>query len=133
MDKGVLVGEKVAAGIRFIHLFQKRVPIQSAFWLKHSEERYLRLYIVSEQITDANFDVFFSKARDIAYEMDDPWFDPEVVWLIGADTPLAKAVRELRERYYPGRKTIHQYEVIFGGVSADELWIYPTPLPSPPQ
>ena len=61
MDHGPLVSEQIDAGARFLYEFQKHLPLQSAFWLKDSEQGGWYLYLASEQITDENFDLVYEK------------------------------------------------------------------------
>jgi hypothetical protein len=130
MDLGPLVNEQINAGARFLSAFQQYVPIQTAFWLKDSDEANWYLYVASEQITDDNFDLAYGEVGRITDEIQDPWFDPIWVKLIGADDPLAKGVLELQMRYR-GRTPLRLHDVSFGGQTADELYVYPSPIPVP--
>jgi hypothetical protein len=132
MDQVPLVTEQIDAGARFLGEFQKFVPIQSAFWLKNSEEGAWWLYVASDQITDDNFDVAYGEVVRIAGAIQDPNFDLFQVKLIGADDPLAKAVADIRRRY-PGRAPIRLHGKTLGGITADEVYIYPAPIPVPTQ
>jgi hypothetical protein len=130
MDQGPLVNEQIEASVQFLSEFNKRYPIQTAFWLKETDEGWWWLYVASDQITDDNFDVAYSAAGRVADAMQDPWFDVTQVKVIGQDDSLAKAAAELRSRY-PARKPVHLYNRAFGGVAIDEVYIYPMPLPAP--
>jgi hypothetical protein len=125
-----LVDEQINAGAKFLGEFHKYLPVQSAFWLKESDEGERNLYVVSDQITDDNFDVAYGEVLRIAGAIRDSWFDPFQVMLLSADDPLAKAAREVQQRY-PGRTPIRLYGKMFGGVSAEELYLYPSPVPAP--
>jgi hypothetical protein len=130
MDQGPLVAEQIDAGARFLAEFQKTLPVQAAFWLKDSEEGVWHLYVVSDQITDHNIDVGYREVVRVSRRLRDPWFDLFQVKLIGEDHPLAKAVRELQQRYSrqsPARLNGR----VLGGVSVEELYLYPSPLPAP--
>jgi hypothetical protein len=119
-----LVNEQIEAGARFLRAFHQYAPVQSAFWLKGGEYGHWFLYVASEQITDANFDVGYGEVVRIADELHDPWFDMFQVKLIGADHPLAKAALEAQHRY-PGRTPLRIRETPFGGIYAEEVYIYP--------
>src|SRR5205823_4745201 len=80
---------------RFLREFDKSVPVCVAFWLKQTGRRYWHLYVASEQITDENIDRAYGEVIRVAGKLQDPWFDPLSVKVIGADTPLAKAAQEL--------------------------------------
>jgi hypothetical protein len=128
MDQGPLVNEQIDAGARFLREFHKYAPVQSAFWLKDSDEGNWFLYVASEQITDENFDVGYGEVGRLGEELRDPWFDIFQVKLIGADHPLAKAALEAQRRY-PGRSPLRLHGTTFGGGSAEEVYIYPSPIP----
>ena len=130
MDQGPLVNEQIEAAASFLSEFQKSYPILAAFWLKESEEGWWWLYVASDQITDDNFDVAYSEVIRVAKVIQDPWFDTMQVKVIGKNDPLAKAAADLRARY-PARKPVRLYNRSFGGVTIDEVYIYPTPLPVP--
>jgi hypothetical protein len=128
MDQAPLVIEQIDAGARFLGEFQKYLPVQAAFWLKETEEGDWSLYVASDQITDDNFDVGYGEVVRIAGQLRDPWFDPLQVKLIGVSDPLARAALDLQRRY-PGRVPARFHGKIFGGVSVDEVYLYPSPIP----
>ncbi len=130
MDSGPLVSEQIEAGARFLSEFHKYLPVQAAFWLKEAEEGAWDLYVVSDQITDDNIDVAYGEVLRIAGAIQEPWFDPFQVKLLGQEDPLAKAVLDVQRRY-PGRTPIRLHARPFGGVSVEEVYVYPSPLPAP--
>jgi hypothetical protein len=130
MDQGPLVSEQIDAGARFLGAFHQSYPVQSAFWLKDSEEGAWYLYVASDQITDDNFDVAYGEVVRIAGELQDPWFDTFQLKVIGADDPLAKAAADLRRRY-PSQSPVRIHNRTFGDTFAEEVYLYPSPLPAP--
>jgi hypothetical protein len=131
MDHGTLLGHQPSeAGARFLSEFHKYAPLQTAFWLKDSEESEPWLYVVSHQITDDNFDVAYGEVGRIALAIQDPWFDSFRVKLIRVDDTLAKAAADLRRRY-PTRTPVHLHAQRLDGVIADEVYLYPSPIPQP--
>jgi len=130
MGKGPLVNEQIDAAARFLAKFQDYRPIQSAFWLKESDNGRWYLYIASDQITDENFDVVYGEVGDLAAEMPDPNFDMFHVQVIGASDPLAKAVREMQKRY-PGGTPLRFHDKILAGRHFEDGYIYPSPIPVP--
>jgi hypothetical protein len=130
MDQGPLVTDQIEAAARFLAEFHKSYPVQSAFWLKERDEGTWYLYVASDQITDDNFDVAYEEVVRLDGIMRDPWFDSFKVKVIGADDPLAKAAEELRRRY-PIRNPTRFPSQMFGGVDAEDLWLYPSPIPAP--
>jgi len=132
MDQGPLVSEQIDAGARFLGEFQKYLPIQAAFWLKDSEEGAWNLYVVSDRITDDNFDVAYGEVLRIAGQLQDTWFDPFQVKLIDVNDSVAQAALDIQRRFH-GKVPTRFREMTFGGVSVDEVYIYPSPIPVPAQ
>ncbi len=130
MDQGPLVVQQIDAAARFLAEFQKAIPVQAAFWLKESDEAHRYLYVASDQITDENFDEAYGEVVRIVGGGRDPHLDAMQIKVLGTDQPLVKGVLELWERY-PGRTPLHLFDRILGGVSADEVYIYPLPITAP--
>ncbi|MGO9599299.1 MAG: hypothetical protein ACLP7Q_15025 [Isosphaeraceae bacterium] len=130
MDQGPLVIEEIDAGAKLAHEFNKYQPVKTAFWLKASDEDHRYLYIASEGINDNNFDVAYGEVLRLAGKMQSIYLDPFRVKLIGADDPLAKAAAEIHTRF-PGRMPTRFGGKTFGGISVDEVYIYPSPVPAP--
>lgn len=129
MDYEPLVTEQIEAGAVFLREFDKFAPVRVAFWLKESERRYWHLCVASDEITDDNLDQAYREVIRIGAELRDPWFDPLRVKVIGSDDTLAKAALT-RQRPYPGRTLPRVYDTLFGDVMADEVYIYPLPIPA---
>lgn len=128
MDQGPLVIEEIDAGAELASQFDKYEPVKAAFWLKASDEQNRFLYIASERIDDKNFDVAYGEVLRLADKMRSPYLDPFRVKLVGAEDPLAKAAADINERF-PGHMATRFGGKLFGGVSIDDVYIYPSPLP----
>ena len=46
--------EQIEAGAKLAGEFNRRTPLQAAFWLKESESAQWFLYLTSDQINDSN-------------------------------------------------------------------------------
>jgi hypothetical protein len=125
-----LVIEQIDAGARFLVEFQKYASVQAAFWLKESDNGEWSLYVASDQINDDNFDVAYGEVLRIAGELRDPHFDPFQVKVLGADDPLAKAALDIQRRY-PGPLAARFHGQTFGGLSVEEVYIYPANIAVP--
>jgi hypothetical protein len=128
MDQIPLVIEQIDAGTRFLNEFQKYMPVQVAFWLKEAEEVDWNLYVVSDQITEDNFDVAYGEVLRIAGQLRDPLFDPFQVKLIGANDLLAQAALDIQRRF-PGGIPTWFHGKTFGGRSVEDVYIYPSTVP----
>lgn len=125
MDEGPLVKERIDVGLRFVHEFNKYAPVRVAFWLKHQDGWFWYLHIVSDQITDANFDLAYGEVIRLADQMADPDFNWMRVTVLGTHEPLAKAALEAQQRY-KGKALIRIHDYYFGGIAtAGEIIIYP--------
>ncbi len=62
--------------------------------------------------------------------MRNPNLDPFQVKLIGTDDPLAQAALDVHRRYEATIPARYR-ERLFGGVAAEEVYIYPQPIPVP--
>lgn len=122
--------EEIDAGAELVREFDKYEPVKAAFWLKASDEDHRYLYIASERIDDTNFDVAYGEVLRLAGKMPSIYLDPFRMKLIGADDPLAKAALDIQKRF-PGRMGTRFGGKAFGGISVDEVYIYPSPLPAP--
>ncbi len=122
--------EQIDAGARFLAEFQKYVPVQIAFWLKESDENEWSLYVASEKITDDNFDLAYGEVVRIAGALRDPFFDPFQVKWIALDDPLAKAALDIQQ-CHTGRIPTRFHGKTLGGLSVEEVYIYPSPVPVP--
>jgi hypothetical protein len=126
MDQEPLVTEQIEAGQRFIEEFESRYPVQAAFWLKATEDSFWYLYVVSDRITDENFDVAYGEVLRLSQRMKYPNFDPFRVNVIGVENPLAKAALEIYRRYpegVPARAGVG----MFGLRGAEGVYLYPPP------
>src|ERR1051326_7515062 len=97
MDQGPLVKEQIDAGLDLIGDYQKRIPVQIAFWIKNVEGEWT-LYVASEMISDANFTLGYKEIARITHGKRNPWLDPFQIRVIGMDDALAKAAMAAIER-----------------------------------
>jgi len=130
MDTWSLVSEEIDAGAELAREFDKFKPVSAAFWLKASDDDQRYLYVASEEIDDTNFDLAYGEVLRLAAKMHSIYLDPFRVKVISADDPLAQAAMEIHNRF-PGRMATRFGGKMFGGVSVDDVFIYPSPLPAP--
>jgi len=130
MDQGPLVTEQIDAGAKLAAEFDKRTPLQAAFWLKESEDGQWYLYLVSDQINDTNFDLAYGEVHRLLGRGSHLWLDPFQVKVAGVENPLAKAVIAIQQRY-PSPFATRLRNRMLGGVSVDEVYVYPIPVPAP--
>lgn len=129
MDKSPLVTEQIDAGSWLIREFNRKIPVQAAFWLRERDSDEWFLYLASDQINDSNFDVAYGEVLRIVGPLQNLWIDPFQVKVIGIDDPLARAALDVA-RKYPARTPTRYHGRQFGGLSTDEVYIYSLPLPA---
>ena len=129
MDQGPLVMEEIDAGGELTREFNKYDPVMVAFWLKASDDEHRYLFIASDQINDTNFDLAYGEVLRLASKLKlrSIYLDPFRVKVIGADDPLAKAAVDIHLRY-PGIFPTRFGGTTFGGISVDDVYIYPSSL-----
>ena len=128
MAENTLVAENKEAGRKFLAEFTKVIPVDVAFWLKNGSGR-LVLYVASQQITDEKIRSAYMQVHQIARGLRDPWFEAFDVRVINSSHPLALAAMQAQSLYGPDvpRRITDRF---FGGMSVDEVYIYPSPVPA---
>jgi hypothetical protein len=129
MDQGPLVTEEIDAGAELAREFDRDEPVKVAFWLKASDDPHRYLYLASERINGDNIRIAYGEMSRAANKIQSLYLDPFRVKLVNADHPLAKAAAEIHHRF-PGRTATRFGGTSFGGISVDDVYIYPCPLPA---
>jgi hypothetical protein len=127
MDQGPLVNEQIEVGARFLSEFEHFAPVQVAAWLKVSDSNYWNLYIVSDQIDDANFDKAYTEVARITRQLQNPWIEFRVKVLIKSEK-TALALLDLQKRT-TGRIPPWWLDRRLGDVFVDEAYLYPPMAP----
>jgi hypothetical protein len=125
MDQGPLVSEQIKAGEELAREFHKWTPLDAAFWLKESEEGQWFLYLASDQINDSNFDLAYGEVLRVLGPGPHPWLDPFQVKVRGSDAPVVKAVLMIQHELSTRFATRLRNRML-GGVSVEEIYIYPS-------
>jgi hypothetical protein len=131
MDQGPLVDLQIDAGERLIGGFAHYTPVQAAFWVKEAESNQWFLYIAGDQIDDSNFDLAYSEVLRLLLGAPERWLDPFQVKVIGVNHPVAQAVMEIQQKY-PRNLATRYYGRQLGGLSVEEVYIYPLPSTAQP-
>jgi hypothetical protein len=129
MDQGPLVIEEIDAGADLAREFDRYKPVKAAFWLKASDEEQRYLYLASDGIDDTNFDVAYGEILRLVNQLQSPHLDPFRVKVISGRDPLARAATEINERF-PARIPTRFGGRLFGGISVDDVYIYPPLVPA---
>jgi hypothetical protein len=129
MDQGVLVSGSLGEGADLVRKLGMRWPVKAAFWFRGSDDDWGNLYIAVEGLKDMDSRLVYRSVSDIAREASYPDFDDDRVFLIDAGRPMARAAIELNEQY-PNPKGHRNGPRMFGDVFAEDVYVYPMPLPT---
>jgi predicted RNase H-like HicB family nuclease len=122
------VKEEIDAGRELVRRLDRIRPVKAAFWLKASAGLHWYLYLASERTDAHKDDLSYQEVTPVEREMDNPDLDGFRIKVIAADDPLALAAVEIAERY-PMAAGRRLGGGPFGGLFADDMYIYPLPLP----
>jgi hypothetical protein len=127
MDQGPWVREETDEGAKLAREFDRFAPVKVAFWLKASDEEQRSLYLAS-QIDDTNFDLAYREVARLTNQFPPAYLDPCRVKVIGGKHPLAQAAVDINRRF-PGPMPSRFGGTSFGGITVDDVYIYPSPRP----
>ena len=129
MDYGPLVKEEIDAGRELIRRLDRYRPIKAAFWLRESDDPHRYLYLASERSDAHPDDLSYPEVSPIVREMQSPDIDPFRIKVVAADHPLARDAMEITEKY-PTSTGRRMGGSRFGNLFAEDVYIYPLPLPA---
>ena len=129
MDQGVLVSGELSSGADLAQKLGMKWPVRAAFWLRKSDEDRGYLYIAIEGFAGASSFPVYNDVNRIARESSYPNFDHFRVNLIDANESMARAAIELNLRY-PDPLGHRTGPKMFGDIFAEDLYVYPLPLPA---
>lgn len=129
MDQGSLVIEEIEAGEKFLRAFNSFFPVKAAFWLKASDDEQRYLYVASDAFETGDLRKVYGEVGRLVRGMQSMWLDPYRVKLVTGDDPLTIAAADIHQRF-PGRMATRIGGGRFGGLTIDDVYIYPTSLPA---
>jgi hypothetical protein len=130
MDQSPLVSEMINAGAKLASAFDRYASLQAAFWLKDGEYGHWRLYLVSDQITDANSGLAFLEVHRLLRPEPNIWLESMQVRSVGIDNRIAKDVIEMQQ-LYPNPYGQRLGSQLLGGEYVADVYIYPIPVLAP--
>lgn len=129
MAQASLVREEIDAGAEFVRAFDAYAPVRAAFWMKLSDESMRYLYIASDQINDANTAKAYGEVVRLLQLLDSMYLDDYPVKLINSGHPFAQSAIRVQE-LLPRRSGNRFRELLVGDAIAEDVYIYPNPLPA---
>jgi hypothetical protein len=127
MDQEPLVTEQIEDGKRLIErLVNEGVSVTAAGWVKETENGRWYLYLASNLVGDDGATrPAYSRINATVRQMPQlVWIRPLKVKAIAPSDPVAQAAVEISRRY-PSKHPIRLGGGDMGGVSVDEVYIYP--------
>jgi len=133
MDTITLVENQVDDGQVFLkRLDQERFPVLAACWVKPTDEDRWSLYLVTPLVDEKGAAAAYREAYRILRSLGPLWVTDSDVKLIGEKHHVANDVFEIM-RKYPGRTPTRSRRPLLGGISVEEVYLYPPLRPRDPR
>ena len=129
MDNGPLFKEEIDAGRELVRRLDRYRPVKAAFWLKASDKPYRYLYLASERSDAHPDDLSYREVSRVVDELQSPDIDPYRIKVVGADHALVRDAVETAQQF-PASTGRRDGGRRFGDLFADDVYIYPLPLPA---
>ena len=129
MDNGPLVKEEIDAGRELVRRLDCYRPVKAAFWLKASDNPFRYLYLASERSEAHPDDLTYREVSRVEDELQSPDLDQFRIKVVGADHPLVRDAVKITEQF-PASAGRRDGGRSFGNLFAEDLYIYPLPLPA---
>jgi hypothetical protein len=133
MDQTPLVETLVEDGQRLVgRLRDEGVGVTAAFWAREDENGPWVLYLATALVgEDGATREAYGRVQQAYRQMPQPfWIQPLQIKVVGPSDPVTKDVLELQRRY-PGKRPIRLGETHLGGLSFEEVYIYPSEVTQP--
>jgi hypothetical protein len=131
MDQGTLVEKQIEDAQWLIEqLVAGGVPVTAAAWVKESESGQWFLYLVTPLVGEGGATrTAYRRVNEVMRQLSHPiWVEPLEIKVVGPDSPVGKAVRDLHRRH-PVPSPIRYREARLGDVSVVGAYVYP-PVPA---
>jgi hypothetical protein len=132
MDQRPLVEMQIAEGRHLLdRLAGEGVAVTAAGWVKESEGGPWFLYLVTPLVSEEGPKrPAYRRVNEVIRQMPQfLWVHPMEIKVVGPDSSVGKAMRDLIKRY-PGAPLIPYRDASLGGLSIEGAYIYP-PSPAP--
>jgi hypothetical protein len=144
MDKDTVVSQLTDDGKRLMDALAKEgFDVQVALWAEPTDEGKWFLYLASQMVDDKGPAAAYRLVHGVLRKMSNVLIDPFEIRVVGLKDSLTEAVlAEIKPKvpnspYAVRNPPLYQGMTYFkgitlGGVSMDEAYIYPLPLPGTP-
>lgn len=128
MGQGSLVTEMIDAGAKLAEAFAAHYkPLQAVAWLKGGEGGAWYLYLISDQIDDANRPEAYGEVIRLLGPGSHIWLDPFQVKVRGVEEPLSRDLLKLQQGFphlFPMRLPTR----MLGGQYFEDGYLYLVPV-----
>jgi len=97
-----------------------------AFWIKGGEDRRWSFYVASNRFDERNLHAAYREVLRIRKEMNDPYFEPFQVRLVGLTEPMVKAALKVYTKY-SAKIPLHIRGQDFGGIDVEDVYLLKGP------
>ncbi|MCI0459792.1 MAG: hypothetical protein L0Z62_22815 [Gemmataceae bacterium] len=125
MVSGTLVENQLDAGRRLLDQLDKQgVVVRAACWVRPFEDDRWTLYIATPSADEERILEAYRQVTPALRSLGDEWITSSDVTVVGAKHPLVKDALDILRRF-PHRAPIRLPRSLLGGISAEEVYIYP--------
>jgi hypothetical protein len=125
MDTVPLVEYKIDAGQRLLdRLGEEGFVVRAACWVKPSDRDRWSLYIATPEVKERVTLQAYRRLTPVMRSLGDDWITSSDVVVVGEEHPLAQYALDVLRRF-PHRKPIPSPRPLLGGISVEEVYVYP--------
>jgi hypothetical protein len=125
MDTVTLVENQIDDGQRLLdRLGDEGVVVRAACWVKPVEEDRWSLYIATPSVDEKGSLAAYRQLSRVLRSLGDGWLTSSDVTLVGEKHPIVTDVLDILRRF-PHRTPIRSPRSLLGGISIEEVYVYP--------
>lgn len=124
MAQEILVNEQIEPGLEFIRLFDQRMPVKVAFWMKEPEKERPHLFVASDEITDETRSIAYRLVTELAPRVGGYGIDTFNIKVIRGDDPSVRDALAFQAKE-PGARVRALGSYRFGNRWGDDTYVYP--------
>jgi hypothetical protein len=125
MDTIPLVENKIDAGRRLLdRLGEAGFVVRAACWVKPSDRDRWSLYLATPSVKAGDKLPAYRQLTPVMRSLGDDWITSSDVVVVGEEHPLTQDAHDILRRF-PHTKPIQSPRPLLGGMSVDDLYVYP--------
>ena len=125
MDQIALVENQIHDGQRLLdQLRADGIVVRAACWVKPAEDDWWSLYIASPARDEIGPSAGYGRIIPVLHSLGDVMIGTSDIKLVGENHPIVQDAAELLRRF-PHSAPIQPPNSLFGGITVDEVYVYP--------